>query len=169
MLHTNFTDQAKSIIVIDIYKICAYCLRVTESGVRCRSVRGTRHVSDVAAGGSDGIVRFVDGRRYTISAGQFPCAADVEYRRHVATMPPDSFGTALDLKLIKLVKQNSVVYNTKHEQYMETGKREGTWESIAQEMGKSGKYFKIVKEYLILFLVILETPILMCVVCIHIL
>ncbi|KAL0859678.1 hypothetical protein ABMA27_010794 [Loxostege sticticalis] len=51
---------------------------------------------------------------------------------------PLPFNKTLDLKLIKLVKENPILYNTKHPKYMDFDSREVIWQKIGDSLGRPG-------------------------------
>lgn len=52
---------------------------------------------------------------------------------------PLPFNKSLDLKLIKLVKENPILYNTKHPKYMDFDSREVIWQKIGDSLGRPGE------------------------------
>ncbi|XP_068624643.1 uncharacterized protein [Battus philenor] len=49
---------------------------------------------------------------------------------------PLPFNKNLDLKLIKLVKENNIIYNTKHVKYLDFDSREVVWQKIGDTLGR---------------------------------
>ncbi|KPI95248.1 Transcription factor Adf-1 [Papilio xuthus] len=49
---------------------------------------------------------------------------------------PLPFNKSLDLKLIKLVKENNILYNSKHAKYLDFDSREVVWQKIGDALGR---------------------------------
>ncbi|XP_014359072.2 uncharacterized protein LOC106711287 [Papilio machaon] len=49
---------------------------------------------------------------------------------------PLPFNKTLDLKLIKLVKENNILYNSKHAKYLDFDSREVVWQKIGDALGR---------------------------------
>ncbi|XP_021197530.2 uncharacterized protein LOC110381505 [Helicoverpa armigera] len=49
---------------------------------------------------------------------------------------PLPFNKNLDIKLVKLVKENSILYNTRHSKYLDFDAREVVWQKIGDSLGR---------------------------------
>lgn len=52
---------------------------------------------------------------------------------------PLPFNKTLDLKLIELVKENNILYNSKHAKYLDFDAREVIWQKIGDALGRPGE------------------------------
>lgn len=59
---------------------------------------------------------------------------------------PLPFNKTLDLKLLALVKENSILYNTKHPRYLDFDAREVVWQKIGDALNRSGKLFHVFRK-----------------------
>ncbi|XP_073958981.1 uncharacterized protein [Choristoneura fumiferana] len=55
---------------------------------------------------------------------------------------PLPFNKTLDLKLLALVKENSILYNTKHPRYLDFDAREVVWQKIGDALNRSDQVCK---------------------------
>ncbi|XP_063630291.1 uncharacterized protein LOC134801604 [Cydia splendana] len=55
---------------------------------------------------------------------------------------PLPFNKSLDLKLLALVKENSILYNTKHPRYLDFDAREVVWQKIGDALNRSDQVCK---------------------------
>ncbi|KAM3956907.1 uncharacterized protein ACR2FA_009102 [Aphomia sociella] len=55
---------------------------------------------------------------------------------------PLPFNKALDLKLLKLVKDNPILYNSRHSKYVDYDAREVVWQKIGDSLNRSGQVCK---------------------------
>ncbi|XP_013192562.1 uncharacterized protein LOC106136530 [Amyelois transitella] len=55
---------------------------------------------------------------------------------------PLPFNKTLDVKLLKLVKDNPMIYNEKHPKYMDYDAREVVWQKIGDELNRPGQICK---------------------------
>lgn len=53
---------------------------------------------------------------------------------------PLPFNKNLDLKLLKLVKENQILYNTKHSKYLDFDSREVVWQKIGDSLSRPGMF-----------------------------
>lgn len=54
---------------------------------------------------------------------------------------PLPFTRTMDVKLMKLVKENPILYNPSHPKFMDTDAKEVTWQKIGDALNRHGKYF----------------------------
>lgn len=56
---------------------------------------------------------------------------------------PLPFNKSLDLKLINLVRENDILYNPRHQKYLDFDTREVVWQKIGDQLCRPGKFFEI--------------------------
>lgn len=60
-------------------------------------------------------------------------------RRPATDTMPLPFNKSLDLKLLKLVKENPILYNTRNAKYLDFDSREVVWQKIGDALSRPGK------------------------------
>lgn len=58
---------------------------------------------------------------------------------------PLPFNKNLDLKLLKLVKDNPILYNPKQSKYLDFDSREVVWQKIGDALNRPGELFSVLR------------------------
>lgn len=82
-------------------------------------------------------------RRCRSDVGAFPVPVGTWRVRAADDMPLPQFNKHFDIKLLKLVKENPILYNTSHSNYLNFDAREVVWQKIGDELNRPGKFFLI--------------------------
>lgn len=72
---------------------------------------------------------------------------------------PLPFNKNLDLKLLKLVKENQILYNTKHSKYLDFDSREVVWQKIGDSLSRPGMFVLV---FILYFITCVLEVIIMC-------
>lgn len=72
---------------------------------------------------------------------------------------PLPFNKNLDLKLLKLVKENQILYNTKHSKYLDFDSREVVWQKIGDSLSRPGMFVFV---FILYFITCVLEVIIMC-------